>query len=195
MRVTPASSSSILKLRMSTLMLRSMDTVDVTAARMAAARARLDVADGKDPRQDVAVYAHAMARTNGKHEAAADAAWPVEVERQSDDSRRRVGPWRGRDLVDLFLARKEKYLDPVWFAEYTRFLRHLAFDRIATRLVRDVTLEHLEGIRDRILETNAPSRASRAVRQGREMLDWAWANHGSKAGLSRKSVPYPWWRD
>ena len=195
LRVTPASGSWILKLRMSTLRLGSMDNVDVAAARKAAARARLDVADGKDPRQDVAVYAHAMARTKGKHEIAEDAAWPEEVVRQSDEERRRRGPWQWRDLVDLFLARKEKDLDPTWFAEYARFLRHPAFDRVATRLVRDVTLEHLEGIRDRILETNAPSTASRAVRQGREMLDWAWGHHGAKAGLSRKTTPYPWWRD
>lgn len=195
LRVTPAAGTWILKLRMSTLRLGDMGSVPVAAAREAAARARLDVKDGRDPRTDMAVYAHAMERTGGDHESAADAAWPVEVERQSDEDRRRNGPWQWRDLVDLFLARKERDLDPGWFAEYARFLRHPAFDRIGTRLVRDVTLDDLERIRDRILETNAPSTASRAVRQGREMLDWAWGHHGSKAGISRKTTPYPWWRD
>ncbi|GJE17262.1 hypothetical protein ASF27_11890 [Methylobacterium sp. Leaf102] len=195
LRVTPAAGNWILKLRMSTLRLGDMASVSVAAAREAAARARLDVKDGRDPRQDVAVYAHAMVTTGGDHETSADAAWPVEVERQSDEDRRRHGPWEWRDLVDLFLEEKRPDLDPGYFPAYASYLRHKAFDRIARRPVREVTATDLQGIRNEIIAANSRSAAARAVRQGREMLDWAWSNHSGVSGMAKATEKWPLWRD
>ena len=172
-----------------------MGSVSVAAAREAAARARLDVKDGRDPRQDVRVYAHAMVTTGGDHETAADAAWPVEVERQSDEDRRRHGPWEWRDLVDLFLEEKRSDLDPGYFPAYASYLRHKAFDRIARRPVREVTATDLQGIRNTIVAENSKSAAARAVRQGREMMDWAWSQHSGVSGLAKATEKWPLWRD
>lgn len=195
LRVTPAAGTWIYKARMSTIRLGDMASVPVAAAREAAERARLNIRDGKDPRLDAAVYAHAMDRTGGDHVASADAAWPVEVERQSDDDRRRRGPWQWRDLVDLYLEHRAKDLDPDYHRSYCTYLRHPAFDRVSHRLVRDVDVETLQAIRDEIIERNTLSAAARSVRQGRKMLDWAWANHSGRSGMSKAREKWPVWRD
>ncbi|MGN7124529.1 integrase arm-type DNA-binding domain-containing protein [Methylorubrum thiocyanatum] len=195
LRVTPAAGTWIYKARMSTIRLGDMATVPVTAAREAAERARLDIRDGKDPRLDARVYAHAMERTGGDHEAAADAAWPAEIERQSDEDRRARGPWQWRDLVDAFLEEKRLDLDPGYYPAYASYLRHKGFDRITHRLVRDVTAAELQGIRNGIIASNSRSAAARAVRQSREMLDWAWANHSGVSGLATAREKWPLWKD
>ncbi|WP_244474501.1 Arm DNA-binding domain-containing protein [Methylobacterium sp. Leaf85] len=195
LRVTPLSGTWLLKTRTSTIRLGDMAAVPLAAARVAAERTRVDLRDGRDPRPDVRVYAHAMATTGGDHETAADAAWPVEIERQSDEDRRRHGPWEWRDLVDLFLEEKRPDLDPDYFPAYASYLRHKAFDRIARRPVREVTATDLQGIRNTIIAEHSKSAAARAVRQGREMLDWAWSNHSGVSGMAKATEKWPLWKD
>lgn len=194
LRVTPLAATWYLRGRASTVRLGSVDALTVAAAREAATRARLDLKDGRDPKLDLKVFEHAMAAT-GDEEAAADAAWPEEVAVPSDEERRRRGPWQWHDLVDLFLEHKARTLTPGYVRQYASYLRHPQYDRLRHVLVRDLGPEILQEIRDDIVEANSLSAAARCVRQGREMMEWAWANHSGRSGLSKARDRWPMWRD
>jgi integrase len=62
---------------------------------------------------------------------------------------------------------------------------------MSDRPVRELTAGDLEVVRDRMLAAYRPSTVHRAVRQGREMLTWAWRYHPAKAGLD--PAQHAWW--
>jgi len=75
--------------------------------------------------------------------------------------------------------------------QYAHYIELGAFKAIAGKKVADLKLRDLEDIRDQILIDHAPSAAHRAVRQGKEMLSWAWKYNAAKAGLDE--TQYEWW--
>lgn len=191
LRVTPMSATWLLKLESATVKLGSMESLSVDAAREAAARARTDVKAGRNPKRELEIFAQALEHSGGDIALSAEAAFPEELPEQSDEDRRRYGPWRWCDLVDEFLAHKLPTLKPGrWPAQYEGLLRHPAFEPIARTQVVDVTLEDLTKARDTIKKASA-SQAARAVAQGKEMLSWAWGEEGPRSGLGE--VEYPWW--
>lgn len=65
------------------------------------------------------------------------------------------------------------------------------FALLNDRPVFEPTAADLEVVRDRMLASYRPSTVHRGVRQGREMLTWAWRYHPAKAGLDH--VQHAWW--
>ena len=99
--------------------------------------------------------------------------------------------WSWLNLTDRFLEAKLPKLKRSYRPEYAHYLRLPEFAAIANVLVKDLDIYDLEGVRDRMLKKYARSTVSRAVRQGREMLTWAWTYHIKDAGL--KDCPFEWW--
>ncbi|MFH6784846.1 integrase arm-type DNA-binding domain-containing protein [Methylobacterium sp. MA0201] len=99
LRVTKASGTWYLRTRAATVRLGPMEDLPVAAAREAALRALVDLKAGRktDP-LDLYVFADVMKRT-GDLDVAIDAGFPEVVMEQSDEDRRRRGPWQWRDLV------------------------------------------------------------------------------------------------
>lgn len=81
---------------------------------------------------------------------------------------------------------KERYRE-----KYAHYLKLDAFKAIEEKLVCKLKPADLERVRDQILIDHAPSAAHRAVRQGKEMLSWAWKYRAAKAGLDE--CQYEWW--
>jgi integrase len=191
LRVTKASGTWYLRTRATTVRLGLMEDLPVAAAREAALRALVDLKAGRktDP-LDLHVFADVMKRT-GDLEVAIDAGFPEVVKEQSDEDRRRRGPWQWRDLVDEFLAEKVKGLKEGYGPKYAAYHRGPEFDDIWHAYVRDIELSDLESLRDGVVATRTVSAAARVVRQNREMLSWAWRYHGTRSGLGE--VQHPWW--
>jgi integrase len=99
--------------------------------------------------------------------------------------------WTWKNLTDQFLAAKLKTLKKSYRQEYEHYLRLPEFKTIEDVLVKDLDIDDLEMIRDRMLKAYARSTVSRAVRQAREMLTWAWSYHIKESGL--KNCQWEWW--
>jgi len=189
LRVTPRVAAWYLQLRTTTVRIGTADALTVAAAREAAMRARVDLKGGKNPKRDLKVFEHAMART-GDVEIAADAAWPEEAVMQTDEDRKAHGPWQWRDLVEAFLYEfKKDQLDPRYFPKYAAYLSRPAFDLIAKREVRTLQIEDLERVRAELLK-GSKSAAKRCVDQAKDALTWAWEDEVTRSGLKTE---YPWW--
>jgi len=100
--------------------------------------------------------------------------------------------WTWKNLTDHFLEEKLKTLKEGYRRDYEHYLRLPEFDVIAEILVKDLDIEYLELVRDRLLAAYAKSTVSRALGQGREMLTWAWRSNVRKSGL--KNCKDDWWR-
>lgn len=191
LRVTPMSATWLLKLESATVKLGTMEALSVDAAREAAARAKVDVKAGRSPKAELALFAVALEHSGGDVSLSAEAAFPETLPEQSDEDRRRYGPWRWADLVDEFLAHKLPTLKVGrWPAQYEGLLRHDAFSFISQYPVSEVSLDDLTKARDAI-RAKSSSQAARAVAQGKEMLSWAWGEEGPRSGL--KDLEFPWW--
>ncbi|MGO4571869.1 tyrosine-type recombinase/integrase [Microvirga sp. 2TAF3] len=191
LRITQQAATWYFRHRARTVRLGTIDILTVPAAREAAARTKLQLKDGRDPRPDLRVYENALATYDGNVQIASDAAWPVFDSEPSNDERRRRGPWLWSNLRDEFLAVKKESLSERYFPAYERYLWHPAFDEIASRIVSTLTIDDLEQVRDSILETSTPSAAKRSVDQMRNALTWAWKQKGRLSGLNK--AQYPWW--
>jgi integrase len=101
------------------------------------------------------------------------------------------GQWTWAHLTHHFLEYKKPRLKERYREKYARYLELDAFKAIADKLVSELKPRDLEGVRDQILIDHAPSAAHRAVRQGKEMLSWAWKYSAAKAGLDE--CQYEWW--
>lgn len=99
--------------------------------------------------------------------------------------------WTWKSLTDQFLAAKLKKLKKSYQPEYEHYLRLPEFEIIDGVLIKDLDIDDLELVRDRMLKAYAISTVSRAVRQAREMLTWAWSYHIKESGL--KNCPWEWW--
>lgn len=99
--------------------------------------------------------------------------------------------WTWKQLTDEFLKEKKPELKASYRSKYERYLRLEEFGPIDNKMVRDVELSDLEGVRDAIDANSAPSTVRRALRQSKEMLTWAWKNKATASGLDK--VQYQWW--
>jgi len=192
LRITRSAGTWYLRHRKGTFRLGSMDNLSLSAARLAADRARRDVEAGVSPREDLGVFEAVLAKGRPV-ELAADAAFAETVEVQSDEDRRRRGPWQWRDLMDEFLASKAKGFKEGYLQKYQAYHRGPEFEPIEQRELSSLDIEDLEELRDRVVEARTVSAAARVVAQNREALTWAWRYHGTRSGLSGER--YPWWKE
>lgn len=189
LRVLPLGATWYLRMRTTTMRLGTADELTVPAAREAAARAKLALKDGRDPRSDLKLYRDALEHSAGDIEAAAGAAFDYE-EMPDDAAHRRLhGPWTWDDLVEDFLAAKLPKLKPAWASQYRTHLTYPAFRRIGHWHLHQLDVEVLEEIRDEIEAATSPSSAARAVRQTKAALDWAWRFKRRQSQLGK----VPWW--
>ena len=109
--------------------------------------------------------------------------------------RKRIGDtgftWTWQALTHHFLEYKKPKLKERYREKYAHYLKLDAFKAIKEKLVCELKPADLERVRDQILIDHAPSAAHRAVRQGKEMLSWAWKYRAAKAGLDE--CQYEWW--
>lgn len=192
LRVTRTAGTWYLRHRKATVRLGSIETLNLPAAREAANQARRNVELGIDPKPDLAMFEKVIRRGDSIAHAV-DVAFPEYMEEQSDDDRRRRGPWQVCDLIDEFMKAKAKKLKPSYRKNYERYLRYEELDPIAQTPLARLTLAQLEGVRDDIVEAYAVSAAHRTVMQLKEALTWAKKNHATRAGFEQGS--YPWWKE
>ncbi|PIK72355.1 hypothetical protein CS379_14435, partial [Methylobacterium frigidaeris] len=146
LRVTPLSAGWFLKTERSTVRLGDMDALPVAAAREAALRSRLALKDGRRPDEDLALFGQALQQT-GDVDAAADAAFPVEVhEPPSAEHRRKHGPWTWADLVHEFLAAQLPRKKSSWAPQFERHLRYRGYGSIENERLETLRVEDLERV-------------------------------------------------
>ncbi|MBE7196316.1 MAG: integrase family protein [Parafilimonas terrae] len=192
LRVTPTASTFMLKTEKATIRLGEANRITVDQARDQATLARISLKSGRDPRRQVAAFEAAMGQTADVAASAEVAAAVDDTPRQSEADRRAHGPWLWRDLVEAFLAAKLPDLEPDYRKDYATYLRHQAFDRIKDRLVADVRIRDLEGVRNAVVQSNTVSAARRVVQQGKAMMSWAWQYNAGVSGLD--TCEYEWWK-
>lgn len=192
LRITRSAGTWYLRHRKGTFRLGSMDHLTLSAARLAADRARRDVEAGVSPRDDLGVFEAVLAKGRPV-ELAVDAAFAETVEVQSDEDRRRRGPWQWRDLIAEFLAAKLPTLKESYRPLYAAYHAGHEFEAIEQRDLAAIDIADLEDLRDRVAESRTVSAAARVVAQNKEALSWAWKYHGTRAGLSDEK--YPWWQE
>ncbi len=191
LRVTRASATWYLRHRRGTIRLGGVDVLDLQAARIAAARARLDFAAGFDPKFDAGIFERSLGEGTALPKAVELAYPPSEhlPPETPQEERRRKGPWQWRDLVDLYLEAHLPTLRESWQPQYERSLRLPEFDEIAKTPVSSLTLARLEKIRDALVRNQAPSTASRAMSNARAALDWGHSDHSGLCGWTEQDVP------
>ncbi|MGF9759822.1 integrase family protein [Microvirga sp. 0TCS3.31] len=190
LRVTPQAATWYLRLRTTTVRIGAAEFMPIADIRTLASRARLAVKDGMDPRRDLKIFESAM-QQDVDPAVAMDAAYPELADDQTDEERRLYGPWQWRDLLDEFLAAKAKKLDPDYFPQYEKYLRHPAFSRLHKRTVVSLDINDLDHVRDDLLEACVLSAAQRSVNQMKDAFTWAWKHKGRLSGLNK--YDYPWW--
>jgi hypothetical protein len=190
LRVTPQAATWYLRLRTTTVRIGAAEVMPIADIRTLASRARLAVKDGQDPRRDLKIFENAMIQ-DVDPAVAMDAAYPELLDDQTDEDRRLYGPWQWRDMLEEFLAAKKRKLDPDYFPQYEKYLRHPAFSRLHKRSVVSLDINDLDHVRDDLLETCALSAAQRSVNQMKDVFNWAWKHKGRLSGLNK--YDYPWW--
>lgn len=192
LRVGKTGGAWYLKTEQRTVRLGDMD-LPVAAAREAAQRSRVDLRDGRVPsRANLRVWQAAHRRGMSPADAL-DAAFPETVPEQSQDERRRDGPWEWADLVDLFLAKILPTYVPRWATQFEKHLRRTVTPELARKLAADVDQADLLRVRDAVAAAQTPSAAADTMEAVRAALDWAKREQPVLSGLA--STPYPWWRD
>ncbi|WP_232628025.1 integrase arm-type DNA-binding domain-containing protein [Methylobacterium sp. Leaf118] len=163
LRVTPTASTFMLKTEHATVRLGEANRITVQQARDQAALARISLKRGRDPRRQVAAFEASLGHTGDEGAAAEISAAVDDTPAQTEADRRAHGPWLWRDLVDEFLAAKLPDLKPTYRKDYESYLRHEAFNRIRDRLVSDIRIADLEGVRNAVVKSNTVSAARRVV--------------------------------
>ena len=185
LRVGKTGGAWYLKTEQRTVRLGDMD-LPVAAAREAAQRSRVDLRDGRVPsRASLRVWQEAHRRGLSPADAM-DAAFPETVPEQSQDDRRRDGPWEWADLVDLYLEKKLPTLRPRWAGQYEKHLRRSVSDHLRRRLVADVDQADLLRVRDDVARERTPSAAADTVETIKAALDWAKRHEPSGPGWRRR---------
>ncbi|GAB6843017.1 integrase [Methylorubrum rhodinum] len=191
LRVTPRASTFMLKTEAATIRLGEANRLTVEQARDQAALARISLKRGRDPRRQVAAFEASMGQTADVAASAEVAAAVDDTPAQTEADRRAYGPWLWRDLIDEFLAAKLPKLKGTYRSQYESYLRHKAFDRIRDRLVSEIRIKDLEGVRNSVVTSNTASAAHRVVQQGKEALSWAWRYNAGVSGLD--VYEFEWW--
>ena len=179
LRVGPQGARWMLKARMRIVKLGPVDSLTPGQARIAAARARGDLADGADPAEAVEVYSLAI---SSEMEDPESTAWgPAPVDRRA--RRRAQGPWIVEDLVDAFIEWKVPRLRAGYGEKWARYLRLPEFEPSARVPVRDLRIGTLEQVRDallaahptstvtRLCDGTPPGRDGRLLVEGRQVRD------------------------
>lgn len=192
LRVTPTASTFMLKTEHATIRLGEAHRLTVEDARDQAVMAKISLKRGRDPRRQVAAFEAAMGRTDDLAASAEAAAAVDDTPAQTEADRRAHGPWLWRDLVEEFLAAKLPDLKADYRRDYESYLRHKAFDRIKDKLVAEIRIKDLEGVRNAVVQSNTVSAARRVVQQGKEMMSWAWSYNAGVSGLD--TCEYEWWK-
>lgn len=190
LRVTRRSGTWLLKHRSGTVRLGDIEALAVDAARTAADRARLALKEGKDPAVDARVFEAAAARGLSMEDAL-DAAYPVEIETQSDEDRLRDGPWHWGDLVDEFLKAKLPTLKARWAVQFERHLRRAVEGPLRHRPVASLAQRDMLAVRDRVARERTLSAAADTVEAVKACLSWGKKFNGHLTGLRG----HPWWQD
>ncbi|MBI5131599.1 MAG: hypothetical protein HZA66_19350 [Rhodopseudomonas palustris] len=205
LRITKSEASWLIRRRDRTIKIGPCKDVPLTTARYITHQSRDAAKRGRDLKVFVetllALRSHAMEEDGFRSQAAYHDGWDWKTaDELADDTsemgrQRLVGDlhptWTWRRLTEKFLEDKLPELKATYRAQYQKYLHLPEFAIINDRLVGELTANDLEVVRDRMLTAYGKSAVHRAVRQGREMLTWAWNYHAGKVGLS--NTQYPWW--
>jgi integrase len=189
LRVLPMGAVWYLRLRTTTVRLGTVDDIPTAAAaRVAAMRVKVAVADGRGFKADLNMFSQALELTGNNETRADDVAFAI-PEPVDDAHRRRHGPWTWDDLVAEHLAAVTPGHKASWATQYRTHLSYKAFKRIGHLPLSMLTVERLEEVREDLLDEVAISSVARAVSQTRAALDWAWRYHRKKSALGDVA----WW--
>ena len=201
LRITKRDCSWLIRRRDSTIRIGSCHEIGVQLARNIAQQMRDAAKRGRNLKTFVERLVTLRKTPQGEYYDAwkdkNDLEWADSiVDEKSDIGRRWLKgehqlTWTWKNLTNEFLAVKLQTLKKSYRPEYEHYLRLPEFEIIEDILITDLTISDLEIVRDRMLKEYAVSTVSRAVRQAREMLTWAWRYHITKAGLS--DCQWEWW--
>lgn len=209
LRITPRQAIWYLRRRDMTLRLGSALEIDLEMARYIGDHTRLAAIKKRDLRVFVNSMIHQATNDPAPknifvnsmiYESVVSRVSPEAADLLADDKstwgqRRLIGDtgftWTWGALTHHFLEYKKPKLKERYREKYARYLKLDAFKAIEERPVRELKISDLERVRDQILIAHAPSAAHRAVRQGKEMLSWAWRYNAARAGLDE--CEYEWW--
>lgn len=205
LRITKTEASWLIRKRDRTIKIGPCKDVALTTARYITHQARDAAKRGRDLKVFVetllTLRSHMIDEDGFRSQAAYHDGWDWRTadeiaDDNSDMGRRRLSGdlypiWTWRRLTEKFLEEKLPELKATYRAQYGKYLHLPEFGIINDRPVGELTAHDLEAVRDRMLTAYGKSAVHRAVRQGREMLTWAWSYHAAKAGLN--NTQYPWW--
>ncbi|MET4788363.1 integrase [Bradyrhizobium japonicum] len=200
LRITKTDAAWLIRRRDRTIKIGRCAEVPLPTARYIAHRTREAAKRGRDLKVFVETLVKLRSHGFSGHKSYDDSLeWETADEIADDNSelgRRRLkgethSVWTWRQLTEQFLSEKLPDLKEKYRDRYARYLRLPEFALLNDRPVAEVTAADLEVVRDRMLAAYRPSTVHRAVRQGREMLTWAWSYHAAKAGLDQ--VQHAWW--
>jgi len=196
LRITPRQAVWYVRRRDITLRLGFASEIDLKTARYIAEQTRL----AAKKKRDLRVFVETLVGMESDKDGFRDGwSWKMADEMADNSSalaqRKRIGDtgftWTWQALTHHFLEYKKPKLKERYREKYAHYLKLDAFKAIEEKLVCELKPADLERVRDQILIDHAPSAAHRAVRQGKEMLSWAWKYRAAKAGLDE--CQYEWW--
>lgn len=200
LRITKTDAAWLIRRRDTTIKIGRCAEIPLPTARYIAHRTREAAKRGRDLKVFVGELVKLRSHGFNGHRSYDDSLeWELADQIADDNSelgRRRLkgeiySVWTWRQLTERFLEEKLPELKANYRDRYAGYLKLPEFALINDRPVRELTARDLEVVRDRMLTTYRPSTVHRAVRQGREMLTWAWNYHAAKAGLDE--LQYAWW--
>lgn len=200
LRITKSDAAWLIRRRDRTIKIGRCVEISLPTARYIAHRTREAAKRGRDLKVFVETMVKLRSHGFNGHKSYDDSLeWETADELADDNSelgRRRLkgeiyAVWTWRQLTEKFLEEKLPELKKGYRDRYARYLRLPEFALLNERPVAELTAADLEVVRDRMLEAYRASTVHRAVRQGREMLTWAWNYHAAKAGLDQ--VQHAWW--
>jgi integrase len=194
LRITQRDAAWLIRRRDCTIRIGECKNVGLPTARYVTYMVRDAAKRGRDLKVFVETLVHSESGPYRDPEA-----WKIADEIADDRSelgrRRLVGEiyptWTWRNMTKHFLAEKLPELKATYRKDYERYLTLPEFELINDRPVSEIKLAELEIVRDRMIGAYGRSTVSRAVRQSKEMLNWAWSYNGAKAGLDK--YDHEWW--
>jgi len=205
LRITKSEATWLLRRRDRTIRIGLCREVDLSTARYVTHQARDAAKRGRDLKAFVetlvGLRSHATGEPGFHSQAGYHDVWDAKIadeiaDDKSEWGRRRLKGdlypvWTWRQLTEQFLAEKLPELKSTYRKTYSRYLTLPEFELINDRPVCQLEWSDLEAVRDKILASYEKSTAHRSVKQGREMMSWAWKYHAAKSGLDK--TQYEWW--
>jgi hypothetical protein len=205
LRITKSEASWLIRKRDRTIRIGLCREVPLPTARYITHQARDAAKRGRDLKVFVdtllTLRSHAMEESGFRYEDRYQDSWDWKTADEIADDNSEMGrrrlkgdiypAWTWRQMTEIFLEEKLPDLKKNYRVRYERYLHLPEFKLINDRPVYELAAADLEIVRDRMLAVYEKSTVHRAVRQGREMLTWAWHNHPAKAGLDK--TQHAWW--